>query len=104
VVFSNPQNYPKEPLLFFITGLKNDSKATDAYKKRWLIECLFKHLKSNGFNLEGWGVKVSHKIELMMAILALVYAFVVKQGLIKRFKIQMKKTQSRKDISSCFYI
>jgi len=96
VVFFNPQNDQIEPLLFFITSLKNATKATDAYKKRWLIECLFKHLKSNGFNLEDLGVKFSHKIELMMAILVLVYTFAVKQGLIKRFKIQMKKHKDGK--------
>lgn len=96
VVFFNPQNDQIEPLLFFITSLKNATKATDVYKKRWLIECLFKHLKSNGFNLEDLGVKFSHKIELMMSILVLVYTFAVKQGLIKRFKIQMKKHKDGK--------
>ena len=38
VVFSSPQNNQTEPLLFFITSLKNATKATNAYKKRWLID------------------------------------------------------------------
>lgn len=48
------------------------------------------------FNLEDLGVKFSHKIELMMAILVLVYTFAVKQGLIKRYKIQIKKHKDGK--------
>ena len=40
----------------------------DRYRIRWLSECLFKHLKSNGFELEELGMTSLPKIRLLVAI------------------------------------
>jgi len=46
------------------------------------IECCFKHLKSNGFNIEDINLKTDDKIELMMGVLAMVYIMAVREGLL----------------------
>jgi hypothetical protein len=46
--------------------------ALDAYKRRWAIECLFGDAKTRGLNLEDTRLTCPRKLELMMAIVALV--------------------------------
>lgn len=82
VVFKNPKADPKEPLVYFISTLKKKQKIVRAYPIRWKIECCFKHLKSNGFNLEDLNFKKSEKIKLMMAIVSFLYTLCVHQGML----------------------
>ena len=53
---------------------------------------MFKHLKSNGFDLESLNVKHSYKVQLMMAVVVLAYSLAVVYGLadFKR-RISLKK-------------
>lgn len=82
VVFKNPKPSAKEPLLYFLSTLKNKKKIVKDYPIRWSIECCFKHLKSNGFNLEDLNLKQAAKIKLMMAIVTFLYVLCIHQGLI----------------------
>lgn len=52
VMLKNPKNDPDEPLLYFISSLTHKVKITEAYRRRWRIETCFKHLKTQGFNIE----------------------------------------------------
>ena len=78
---------------YFISNLQDARAIANYYLKRWKIECCFKHLKTNGFKLEDINVKIEAKIELMMAILAMVYIIAVKEGLLshQRKPIPLKK-------------
>lgn len=93
VMIKNPKYDIKEPYIYFISDLKHAQAIANHYLKRWKIECCFKHLKSNGFNIEDINLKVDLKIELMMAVLAMVYIMAVKEGLLshKRKPIPFKK-------------
>lgn len=53
---------------------------------------MFRHLKSNGFDLESLHVQKAYKIQMMMAVLVLAYTLSVVYGL-KRYKrrIALKK-------------
>ena len=82
VVFKNPKDDPKEPLVYFLSSLSQKRKIVKFYPIRWKIECCFKHLKSNGFNLEDLNFKNSGKIKLMMAIVSFLYVLCIHQGLI----------------------
>lgn len=84
----NRQPNPKEPLVYLLTTLENPFKAANAYLQRWQIECCFKHLKSNGFNLEETALKGKAKIELLMALSLTAYAIATDKGL--RFAPQRK--------------
>lgn len=68
------------------------AKAVAGYAKRYRIESMFRHLKSNGFDLESLNVKQAGKINMMMAALVLAYTLAVVEGL-KKFKrcIALKK-------------
>jgi len=90
VMIKNIKHDPNEPYLYFISDLK-DAKAIAAhYFKRWKIECAFKHLKSNGFNIEDIALKGDEKIELMMAILCLLYRLAINEGIILNKKVPIK--------------
>ena len=82
VIIKNPKHDPKEPYIYFISDMQDARSIANHYLKRWKIECCFKHLKSNGFNIEDINLKMDNKIELMMAVLAMVYIMAVKEGLL----------------------
>jgi len=77
VVFKNPKPSADEPLFYFLSTIKKKELIVKAYPIRWTIECCFKHLKSNGFNLEELNFKDSEKIKLMMSIVTFLYALCV---------------------------
>lgn len=80
-VWKNPKEENKdEPLFYFISSIKNKRKVIKAYRIRWTIEDCFYHLKTNGFHLEEMNFKKSSKIELLMAILVLIYTLTMEKG------------------------
>jgi hypothetical protein len=54
VVVKNIQKYPPKgnEYLFLLSDLKQETEILAYYIFRWKIECCFKSLKTNGFNLE----------------------------------------------------
>jgi hypothetical protein len=62
------------------------------YGYRYRIETMFRHLKSNGFDLEELHVQKQYKVQMMMAALVLAYTLAVVKGL-KQFrrKVAIKK-------------
>ena len=81
MIFKNPKSSANEPLFYFISTLKDKRKIVKLYPIRWTIETCFKHLKSNGFNLEALNFKDSGKIKLTMGIVVFIYALCIEQGL-----------------------
>jgi len=85
VIMVNPKKgRSEEPFLFFISDLKDAKAIANHYLKRWKIECCFKHLKKNGFNIEDINLKADDKIQLMMGILACTYLMAIMEGIIKQ--------------------
>lgn len=81
----------KVAFLRLITTL-TPAQALKYYGYRYRIESMFKHLKSNGFQLQDLNLKSDHKIRLLMAALVLAYTLSVVYGL-ARYKraIKVKK-------------
>ena len=50
-------------------------KALQAYRKRWAIECLFGDAKTRGLNLEDTRLTAPHKLDLLLALVALALAW-----------------------------
>jgi hypothetical protein len=71
----------KVEILRLITSLSYANKAVELYKLRYRIESLFKHLKSNGFDLEALHLQSSRKVRLMMALVVLAYTLSIVYGL-----------------------
>jgi len=74
----------KLEFLRLITTL-TPAKAMESYGYRYRIESMFRHLKSNGFDLERLHVKKDYKVNMMMAALVLAYTLSVIYGL-KKYK------------------
>ena len=97
VIFRNPKiENTEDPLIYFLSSLNKKGKIIKAYPIRWSIECCFKHLKSNGFNLEDINMKNSLKIELMMAILVFLYTLCIRQGLLVYHNFKRNKRSDYK--------
>lgn len=80
VIFKNPKREAEEELIYFISTLKNKGQVVKSYPIRWTIECCFKHLKSNGFDLESLNLKKPEKIKMMMAIVCFLYVLCIYNG------------------------
>jgi transposase len=93
VMMKNPKQDRREPYLYFISDLQDARAIATHYCKRWKIECCFKNLKTNGFNIEDINLHSDEKIELMIAVLAMLYLLAVKQGILKHLSkpIPLKK-------------
>lgn len=81
VVLPNRQAQAKEELLYLLSSLCQPFTISETYSKRWLTECLFKHMKSNGFHLEELGFKDENKIRLLLSILVFCYCLAIHEGL-----------------------
>lgn len=82
VICRNPKaGHPNEDeFVFLLTSLFNRTAAAAAYSFRWQIEVSFRHLKTNGFNLEDMRVEGPEKRELMFAILNLLFVVCIREG------------------------
>jgi hypothetical protein len=81
----------KVEFLRLITTLA-PAKAVKYYGYRYRIESMFRHLKSNGFDLESLHVAKAYKVKMMMAALVLAYCLSVVFGLKKyKTKVVIKK-------------
>lgn len=62
------------------------------YAQRWSIETLFSCLKSRGFDLEATRLRHDQRLERLMALLALAFAFAYRMGtwLAERTPIRIK--------------
>jgi Transposase DDE domain len=95
-----PQN-AADDLLILMTNLPNNKhKIIAIYGIRWQIECMFKCLKSNGFNLEELGFTNPNKVRLMLCIVIACYVLCVCEG-IKKIKKKTKKTKKDEKQKRC---
>lgn len=69
----------------------NLSNHPEQCQLRWKIECMLKHLKTNGYPLEDLNLRDEGKTRLMMALVATPYLLSVKEGWHRRKKIPLKK-------------
>jgi hypothetical protein len=107
LIVKNTSPDPDEPFLYLITNLDNFEQAKELYKIRWKIECCFKHLKTNGFDLESQAFTAPHKIEMLMSILVLIYAIAIYEGTIihqcpkttPKIKTYKVKTKNKTDLT-----
>ena len=85
IVMKNPRPDAEDELVFLLTNWTSPTQAARLYEWRWHIEVCFKHLKSNGFDLEAMNVQGKYKRHLMMAIAVFVYILAIREGLLKEY-------------------
>jgi Transposase DDE domain len=76
-------------------------KILKIYRKRWQIESMFKHLKTNGFNLEDLGLTQAPKVHLMMSLVVGTYILAILMGL--KNITQRKKRTDKNDSQKVYY-
>lgn len=95
VVLKNPDQNAVEPLIYLLSSLKvTPSRVASRYPIRWQIETCFKHLKSNGFNLEEMNHKGEERSRLIMATVVFAYTLSVCEGLKEYKKVPINKYKS----------
>ena len=82
VMTKNLKQDKKEPYIYFISDMENATEILSGYMKRWKIECCFRHLKSNGFNVEAMNLKDDGKIQLMIGVVIIAYAMAIREGIL----------------------
>jgi Transposase DDE domain len=82
----------KEPVIFLITNILDKKRVGKKYQQRWKIEYCFKHLKTNGFNIEDIGFKKIHKLQFLIAVIIVVYILAICKGM---FVDKKNKTKSK---------
>ena len=80
---------------------RNPRTALWAYAKRWQIECLFKALKSSGFDFEATHLKHLERIDTLLTVVSLAFLWALKVGefVHRQLKPIPTKTHGRKQKS-----
>jgi hypothetical protein len=86
IVLKNPRPDAEDELVYLLTNRNSPTEAASLYQWRWQVEVCFRHLKSNGLNLEAMNVQGKEKRHLMMAIAVLVYILAITEGLLKEYR------------------
>ncbi|OED41819.1 hypothetical protein AB832_03230 [Flavobacteriaceae bacterium (ex Bugula neritina AB1)] len=91
VIVKNPNPKATDQLIYLISSLDEAPACISTrYPIRWQIEMCFKHLKSNGFELEKANVKGKARQKLLMAIVVFSYTLSVCEGLKNYKKVPCK--------------
>jgi hypothetical protein len=79
---------------------RNPKQALASYAKRWQIECLFKALKSSGFDFEATHLKHLDRINTLLVVVSLAFLWALKVGeFIHQLKPVPLKSHGRKQKS-----
>lgn len=102
IMMPNPKTEAQEPVMIFLSTLPNAVQAAQMYVKRWKIECLFRHLKTNGYNLEDLNLKDPGKNRLMLTIVTTAYILAIREGWRRRIPTRQYKNGLKTPQTSIF--
>lgn len=83
-----------KPEYQFLISFVDPSKSNECYKKRWQIETMFKALKSSGFNIEKTHLQDIERVEKLVSLVFIAFAWCYKVGIyvdLNEQKITIKK-------------
>lgn len=98
-IVKNAIKNDKEPLVYILTTIINKRESPDLYRLRWKIETLFKHLKTNGYNLEDLRMINLDKIRLLLSVVSLAYIIAILIAFKNRKKVPVKKKRYKNGTS-----
>lgn len=84
-------------LVIVMSNQNKGLEILDIYKDRWSIELMFKHCKTNGFNLEDTHLKDIKRIEKLFAVIASAFVLSIMAGKIVH---AIKPTPYKKTVSA----
>lgn len=77
----NKDSNAKEPVLVIVTTWRNKKEAAQTYSERWKIERMFRHMKTDGFNLEDNNLGSEGRRSLLTMLVCIAYAVTVRKVL-----------------------
>lgn len=86
------KSLPKGDILFLI-GSVTAKELGPIYRKRWSIEVLFQSMKKRGFDLESTHLRCLQKINKLIALVAIAFAFCLLAG--KHYHQKVKKIKTK---------
>lgn len=88
VIYDKTAKKESEKFIILLTNKWKASanKISAAYRIRWKIECLFKHLKTNGFNIEQVGMKNDKKVRVLFTLVVVAYLMCLTEGVKRKLK------------------
>jgi hypothetical protein len=91
-------------LLLLSSLLEAPARIAAGYLNRWKIECCFRHLKSNGFDLEQINLNGQARSRLLMAVVVFAYVLSIHEGLktYKKVRTALRKDGERHKAESVF--
>ena len=89
-VFLTSLRRTKEEGDVILAGSRSFPDALGLYAQRWSIETLFLCLKSRGFDLEATRLRHDERVERLVALLALAFAYRMGAWLVERTPIRVK--------------
>ena len=92
-VCENDSSRGKAAYIFLFTNMDNMQEASKFYRKRYKIEICFKHLKKCGLCLEDTSMEGQHKMDLLFAVLTLIYAMAIQKGILHFENIEPQQTK-----------
>jgi hypothetical protein len=103
IILKNPRPEADDELIYLLSDYKSPTEAARIYRLRWQIEVCFKHLKTNGLNLEQMSVRGKEKRHLMMAMVILVYILAIREGMIEETILNGKVVFKKDTYSGLYY-
>ena len=80
--------------ILFLFGNCNPKFIAQLYRKRWVIEVCFQNLKTRGFNLEDTHLQDLKRIQKLIAMVSIAYAFCVSLGIYVNRKVKKIKVNA----------
>lgn len=85
-----------EPVVYLLTNVLDKKKIGKKYATRWRIEYCFKHLKTNGFDLEDMSWRELGKIRLCLSLAIVAYITAVREGKLEVAKAHKEGLKTEK--------
>jgi hypothetical protein len=106
VMCPNRDKNAKDKVIFLISNLVGKRMVADLYLWRWKIEQMFKHLKTNGYNIEEINLKTQGRRSLLLLLTAIAYSLTIRAALdkYKEFKTITRKDGTIHLVKSVFQI
>lgn len=87
----------EEQVIYLLSNVLDKKKIGKKYATRWRIEYCFKHLKTNGFDLEDMSWKELSKIRLCMSLVIVAYVTAVREGKLADEKAKKEGLKTEKE-------
>jgi len=90
-----PDKKSEDETIFLLSSRDDIQWTSETYRRRWSIEVCFKHMKSNGFDLEATHLTEPERLHVLISAVSLAYVIAISEGVIARREKPIKQKKSR---------